>query len=245
MISAVVLSHNDQSSIERTLASLSWAHELIVVDDTSTDETVAQAKKLGATVYSHALGGDFASQRNFGLSKATGEWVLFVDSDEVVSSELAQEIQLRVKDSDVQGYFAPRIDILWGRKLTHGEVGGKKLLRLAKKDAGRWMRPVHEVWDVQGKTGELTFPLLHYPHPDVAQFLFQIDHYSTINAKYLYAQKKHTAAWQIVGYPVAKFFVNYFWRLGFLDGMPGAIVAIMMSFHSFLTRAKLYQLRQA
>lgn len=244
MISAVVLSHNDVSTIGETLKSLSWADEIIIVDDNSTDETALRAKKVGAKVFLRALGGDFASQRNFGLTKARGEWVLFVDSDEVVSPALAHEVKTRTKDPGIAGYYIARRDILWGKTLAHGEVGGIRLLRLAKKDAGRWVRPVHEVWEIAGKTGELTHPLLHSPHPDVAQFLSHIDRYSTINANYFYAQHKHTQPWQIVVYPVAKFFLNYVWRLGFLDGMQGAIVAIMMSFHSFLTRAKLYQLQR-
>jgi glycosyltransferase involved in cell wall biosynthesis len=244
MISAVVLTHNDTLTIEDTLKSLSWADELVVVDDNSTDNTAVRAKALGAKVYSHPLAGDFATQRNFGLSKARGEWVLFVDSDEIVAPALAQEVKTRIKDSGIAGYYIPRNDILCGKTLTHGEVGGMRLLRLAKKDAGRWVRPVHEVWDIKGKTSALTQPLLHYPHPDVAQFLSDIDSYSTVNANYFYAQHKHTQPWQIVVYPVAKFFLNYVWRLGFLDGMQGAIVAFMMSFHSFLTRAKLYQLQR-
>lgn len=244
MISAVVLSHNDASTIGETLKSLSWADEIIVVDDNSTDETVELVKRRGAKAYAHALGGDFATQRNFGLTKARGEWVLFVDSDEIVSPALAQEIKTRTKDPGIAGYYIARNDILWGKTLAHGEVGGIWLLRLAKKDAGGWVRPVHEVWEIAGNTGVLTHPLLHSPHPDVAQFLSDIDRYSTINANYFYAQQKHTQAWQIVLYPAAKFFLNYVWRMGFLDGMQGAIVAIMMSFHSFLTRAKLYQLQR-
>lgn len=244
MISAVVLTHNNASTIGETLKSLSWADEIIIIDDNSTDETVALVKKRGEKAYAHALGGDFASQRNFGLAKARGEWVLFVDSDEVVSSALVQEVKTRTKDLQIAGYYIARKDILWGKMLAHGEVGGIRLLRLAKKDAGRWVRPVHEVWEIKGKTEELVHPLLHYPHPDVAQFLSDIDRYSTINANYFYAQQKHTQAWQIAVYPTAKFFLNYVWRMGFLDGMQGAILAIMMSFHSFLTRAKLYQLQR-
>jgi glycosyltransferase involved in cell wall biosynthesis len=243
MISAVVLTHNDTLTIEDTLKSLSWADELVVVDDNSTDNTAAHAKALGAKVYSHPLAGDFATQRNFGLSKARGEWVLFVDSDEVVAPALAHEIQTRIQDAGIAGYGIARKDILWGKPLAHGEVGRMRLLRLAKKDAGRWVRPVHEVWEIKGKTSAFTQPLLHYPHPDVAQFLSHIDRYSTINANYLYAQKVRAGAWQIIAYPTAKFFINYIWRLGFLDGMQGAIVAIMMSLHSFLTRAKVWQLR--
>ena len=130
---------------------------------------------------------------------------------------------------------------MWGRELKHGETANVKLLRLAKKDAGSWTRPVHEVWMVEGEIGQLTSPLLHYPHPNVAQFLEEINTYSSLNAQYLYSQKVRANWLDILAYPAAKFFRNYFYHMGFLDGTAGVIAAIMMSFHSFLTRAKLYQ----
>lgn len=241
MISAVVLAHNDAPRIARTLASLSWCDEIVLIDDNSQDETVAIAKKHGARVYARALGGDFAAQRNFGLEEAKGDWVVFVDSDEVVPSALAAEIREK-KPKDA--YVLKRRDILWGKELRHGETSSVRLVRLAKKNAGVWIRPVHEVWDVKGEIGELMTPLQHFPHPDVAQFLSDIDRYSTINANYFYAQGIRASVGQIVAYPAAKFFVNYIWHLGFLDGMPGAVVAVMMSLHSFLTRAKLYLLQR-
>lgn len=240
MISAVVLTHNDEKMLERCLKNLSWCDEVIAIDDNSTDGTVAEAKKLGAKVFFRALNDNFAVQRNFGLEKAKGEWVLFVDSDEVVSEELAKEIQGSIHGNN--GYFIKRKDYWGGRWLEYGEPGNVKLLRLAKKNTGTWVQPVHEVWKIRGTVGELTNPLLHYPHQNVAQFLDEINRYSTIYARYLYSQNVREHAWQIVGKPLAKFFVNYIWRLGFLDGTAGMVVAFMMSFHSFLVRAKLWKL---
>ncbi len=254
MISAVVLTHNDQLTSERALNSLAWCDEIIVIDDQSTDQTVAIAKKFGAHIYERALSDDFASQRNFGLEKTNHDWVLFVDSDEMVSKELSEEIQRVISviparepgsarnDNDFVGYFFKRADSLWGRVLKHGETNRVRLLRLAQKDAGKWVRPVHEVWDVKGLVGELREPLLHFPHPNVAQFIEEINFYSTINAHYLFNQKIRAHGWHIIAYPLAKFFLNYVWYLGFLDGTAGAVVAFMMSFHSFLTRAKLWLL---
>lgn len=241
MISVIVLSHNNEDSISRTLESLSWCDELIVIDDFSTDATIERVKKYTKNIFEHQLNGNFASQRNFGLTKAKGEWVLFVDSDEVVSAYLAKEIQEAVK-IDCSGFYFKRQDWFLGKQLRHGETNRVRLLRMAKKNAGTWERAVHEEWKVGGVIGELSHPLHHFPHPDVAQFIEEINRYSTINARFLYSKKVHVSWWHIVAYPAAKFFVDYFWYLGFLDGTAGAVVAIVMSFHSFLSRAKLWLL---
>lgn len=240
MISAIILTKNSASTLPKTLDSLSWCHDVIVIDDESRDNTVGIAKKAGATVFTHSSNDDFAAQRNWAMGKVKGDWILFVDSDEVVTPQLAAEIQ---NVGTMNGYYIPRKDYLFGRWLEHGEMGRVRLLRLAKKDAGNWKRPVHEVWNVEGATGQLSNPILHYPHPNVAQFIEEINRYSTINARYLKSQGIHARGWHIVAYPIGKFFLDYFWYLGFFDGTAGAIVAIMMSFHSFLSRAKLYLLR--
>ena len=253
-ISVVVLTHNDEASFPKCIASLMWCDEVVVIDDESTDGTAGLAKKLGAKVFVRKLNDDFAIQRNFGLAKAKGEWVLFVDSDEIVSKELATEIKEiasplrlrsgraeRTRNDKVKGYYIKRKDWLFGRWLRHGETGKVKLLRLGKKNAGKWVQPVHEEWNINGNVDELANPLLHYPHQNVAQFLDQINRYSTLYANYLHRRSVREPVWQIVGKPATKFLLNYVIRLGFLDGTAGIITALMMSFHSFLVRAKLWQ----
>lgn len=244
MISAVVLTKNSEDTIAETLGSLSWCDEIVIVDDNSKDSTVSIAEKHNARVVKHALHGDFAAQRNFGLSQAKGDWILYVDADEVVSPELVSEIRMAITDRIKDGYFLKRQDTLWGHVLRHGETSQVRLIRLGRKGAGVWVRPVHEVWQIHGYVGTLNNPIIHYPHPNVTQFLRDINDYSTANAEYMFDMRRRVKWWQIIAYPNAKFIQNYIWRRGFLDGTPGAIVALMMSFHSFLTRAKLWQLWQ-
>ena len=246
MTSCVILTHNNENKIESLLASLAWCDEIIVVDDDSTDKTKIIAENRKAIVITHPLQNDFAAQRNIGLSKAKGDWILYVDSDETVTPELAEEIQAIVGGTDgaTQGYFIKRTDRMWGRALRFGETRNIKLLRLARRGAGKWKREVHEIWDVKGETKTCTSPLLHSPHPDVKTFLSQINRYTTINAAVFYRQGKRANVPAIMLYPVAKFLHNYFIKLGFLDGTAGFVFAMMMSFHSFLTRAKLWQLDQ-
>ena len=249
-ISAVVLTKNEEENIVDCLESLSWCNEIVVIDDNSEDRTIEIAKNYGAKVFVNSLQNDFSKQRIFGLSKATNDWVLFVDADERVSEVLASEIFnfLPIKSGSIfnsfDGFYIKRLDYMWGKELKHGETGNIKLLRLAKKNAGLWKGKIHETWDVKGKIGELTNPLLHFPHKTLNEFLNEINFYTDIRVKELYDQKVTVYWWSIILYPKLKFFVNYFLKLGFLDGIQGLVFAIIMSFHSFLVRGKLWMLWQ-
>lgn len=246
MLSAVVLTKNEEKRIAVCLKSLSFCDEIIVIDDNSTDKTRTVAQKYTRSIYQKSLQGNFARARNFGLSKARGNWVLFIDADEIVSSSLKQEIikTIKQKRKVINGYFINREDIFLGKKMHYGETGNIKLIRLARKEKGLWKRPVHEIWAVRGQVGKLKNPLLHYSHNTISGMLYKIDKYSTINAKYLKSIKSPIHAYDIILYPIGKFLHNYILKCGFLDGIYGLIFAVMMSMHSFLTRAKLYLLTQ-
>lgn len=244
-ISAVVLTKNEEENIAVCLASLSWCNEIVVVDDSSLDKTKQIAKKYKATVVAYTGEHDFANKRNFGLTKAKGEWVFFVDADERVTHALKQEI-LRLtsllQNDKINGFFVKRQDYLWGKPLLHGEQGNGTFLRLAKKGKGLWSGKVHEVWNISGEVGMLENPLIHFPHPSLAEFLSEINHYSTLRAQELYKKGVRANFLSILAYPKAKFIQDYIFKYGFLDGMEGFIVALLMSLHSFLVRGKLWQL---
>lgn len=243
MISAVILTKNEEKNINDCLDSLSWCDEKIVIDDMSEDKTVELAEKSGVRVFVHKLT-NFSDQRNYGLDKARGDWILFLDADERVSSALCFEMIQQINEplSNVAGFSFKRIDIIWGRQLMHGETGHMSLLRLARKNAGKWTGAVHEKWNIKGKTMLLKNPLYHYPHQSVKDFMREINRYTDLRAEELFKMNKKANWPTIILYPKAKFFLNYFIRLGFLDGMPGLVTALMMSFHSFLVRGKLWLL---
>jgi len=244
MISVVILTKNEETNIIDCLESIDWSDETIVVDDFSADRTLQVIKNFNSRIkiFQHELQGDFSAQRNFGLSKAKNEWILFVDADERLSNSLKGEIMdfMSSKNKDCNGFYVKRRDILWGKELRHGEAGNIRLIRLGKKNFGSWTGKVHEVWQIKGKVGEFKMPLLHYPHQSIKDFLKEVNYYTDLRAKELYDGGIKTNFYQIVLYPKAKFFLNYFLKLGFLDGIQGLVFAIMMSFHSFLVRAKLW-----
>ncbi|SRR5258708_3148676 len=249
MISAVVLTKNEEGNIIKCIESLLWCDEIIIVDDFSIDQTINRIDKLHKKqikIYRRKLNNDFASQRNYSLLKATGDWVLFIDSDEIVSKELQKEIQEKIGlfyISKACHFVIKRHDFFIGKELKFGETGNIKLLRLARRNLGtdKWKRKVHEYWDVKGETIELINPILHFPHKSLSSFLDKINFYSDLHAISLKEENKKSSILKIIIWPTGKFVYNFIFRLGFLDGAEGFIIASMMSFHSFLAWSKVWQ----
>lgn len=239
-VSCVVLTHNEEKNIAACLDSLAWCEEIIVMDDFSDDATTSKAQEKGAVVYQRKVDHDFAKQRNKALEIAKSPWILYVDADERVPEQLAEEIKNLGTEVIYSGFRLKRRDYFLHQWLDHGETGNIKLVRLARKDRGLWVRPIHEVWQIKGKVGSLTHELLHYPHQTLREFVAKVGDYSTVNAELLYRERQRVSGLDVLIYPLAKFLKNFFFLQGFRDGLPGFIHAVVMSFHSFLSRAKLW-----
>lgn len=240
-LSIIILTHNSNNTLESAIKSSLFADEIIIVDDYSTDDTINLAKKYPARVISHQLNQNFAAQRNFALNQAKSDWILFLDSDETIPAKLQKEIISTLKSNPSQnGFYLKRTDFFLRRPLKHGETGNIKLLRLARRHAGKWHRPVHEVWKIKPPLGNLKNPLTHHPHPNLEAFFSSINHYTTIEASHR-STPYPLIFIQAIIFPLAKFLYNYFFRLGFLDGIPGFINAYFMSLHSLIVRVKLYE----
>jgi len=244
-ISAVILTKNEEKNIVDCIETLRWCNEIIVIDDESSDRTVEIARKNRATVFIRSLGNNFSDQRNFGISKSEGPWIFFVDADERVTKELRDEIieQIAESNSSDHGFRIRRVDNMWGQRLNHGETGSVTLLRIGKKGYGEWKRSIHEIWNLKGKITKLNSNLTHFPHQSITEFLKEINFYTDLRATELNSNGKKVKVWEIAFYPFAKFIYNYFIKLGFLDGIPGLIVTIIMSMHSFMVRGKLWQIQ--
>lgn len=258
-ISAVILTKNEEKNIERCLGSLDFCDEIIIIDDYSTDSTIKKVERIlkdykSFRIYQRKIREDFSEQRNFGLKKSKNEWVLFIDGDEEVSIELKKEIKeiFKVKNSvldeeKIGAFYIKRRDFWWGRELKYGEIRkikNKGLIRLVRKGCGKWVGKVHEefkILNLEFKIQSLKNYLNHYPHPQLKEFIQEINFYTSLRAKELFFKGKKTNIWEIIFYPLGKFILNYFIYLGFLDGPPGFAYAFLMSFHSFLVRVKLFQ----
>lgn len=245
MISAIIIAKNEEDNLEKCIKSVKWCDEIIVIDDNSTDKTSDIAKKYNATVFLRPLNNNFSNQRNFAISKAKNDWILFVDADEVVSDALAYEISnaIQLRDQNLKffnGFYIKRTDHIWGKQLKYGEVGNISLLRLAKKGSGAWKGAAHEKWEITGSIGKLINPLQHFPHKTLIEFLGEINFYTDIKVQELMSKRTRIFFWDILLFPLGKFLISFFFKKGFMDGVHGLIFATIMSSHSFLVRSKLW-----
>src|SRR3989339_985927 len=246
-ISVIILTKNEERNIKKAIKSVSFCNEIIVIDDDSTDKTIELAKSEGAKVYERKSNGDFAAQRNWAMEKAIHDWILYIDADEAISIELRKEIADIKMNFQHSAYLIKRRDYWWSREMKYGETQKARsygIIRMMKKGSGTWMGKVHEEFEVKSATNEthrLNGYIDHYPHPTLREFIEEINYYSSLRAKELKEQKIAASIFSTIFFPFFKFILTYFLYLGFLDGPPGFAYAFMMSFHSFLVRAKLYQ----
>jgi glycosyltransferase involved in cell wall biosynthesis len=232
-ISAAIITNKEDLN-QILLRSLSFADEIIVIVDSNKAQEKATDKKI--KYYSHPLNGDFSAQRNFALKQSKNEWVLFVDDDEYVGTELAREIELVLEKPKHSGYSIPRVDVVYHQPLLHGETGKIRILRLGKKTAGSFERSVHEVWKIKGGVGELRSPLYHSKNHFVSEFIGRMSHYGKIDAKILISEGKPFTWSRLIFNPILKFKFNYFFRAGFLDGLVGLFLAYLMAVQSLSVR---------
>lgn len=174
---------------------------------------------------------DFASSRNKLLASAKSEWVLFLDTDEELSDELKKELE-KLKPGKRTGFIIKRKIIFLGTYIGEDEV-----LRLAKKDAGRWVRKVHETWNIKGKIGNLDNYIIHNTAKDMSTYVAKMNKYSDIHARENLKEGKRSDIIKIIFYPLAKLIQNLLAGRGFTFSM-------LQSFHSFLGWTKLWELQK-
>ena len=245
-ISACVITLNEEFRLPRCLESLRFVDEVIVLDSESTDNTCKLAADFGAQIHIRKFDG-FVNQKNHAVSLARHDWILVVDADEVVSPSLREEILevLRQSGGTHAGYRVPRISHYLGRWIRHSGWYPDYNIRLFRRDKTKFIGgTVHERAEVQGSVGTLRGHLEHYSYRNVSQHLQRMDRYSD-----LIAQDKHksgersSVTWAVLK-GVSKFAITYFYRLGFLDGRAGLVIAILAGYYNFLKYIKLWELNR-
>jgi len=246
-LSVAIITLNEEAKLGRTLDSLrGLADEVIVVDSGSTDRTLEIARAHGAKVFCEPWKG-YATQKNSAIARATGDWVLSLDADEVLEPELAEEIRsvvTQAADDGIHGYFIPRKNFFFGRWVKHGGYYPDPKLRLFRRGTARFQeRLVHESMESDGPTARLRHALLHDAYPTLKGYLGACNKYSSLSAEIAYGKgHRRFSLWNIVLRPWATFLYNYFVRLGFLDGREGLLVHLYHACYVSWTYAKAWEL---
>lgn len=245
-ITVVISTRNRSESLARTLRSVRQiASEIIVVDNESTDDTVTVAKEYKATVFRKKNNLMLNTNKNFGFSKATGEWILCLDDDEEIPKALADEIRTVIANasSEVCGYWIPRKNIIFGKWIEHGIWWPDRQLRLFKKGSGAYAeKHVHEYIEVNGATGTLETPYIHYNYDSLSQYLKKMQDIYTESEVEKYVASGYRTSWKdAIRFPASDFLKLYFAQSGYKDGLHGLVLAGLQAFYSFIIFVKLWE----
>jgi glycosyltransferase involved in cell wall biosynthesis len=243
-IAAIIIAKNEAEMIAGCLQTLLWCDEVIVINNNSSDETVAIAHKLGAKVYT--LSGTFAELRNSGLEHAKADWVLYVDADERLTPELATEIQNVVTSNGYVAYAVSRKNILYGQHQSHGGWSDDWVVRLFKRQAvSRWAGEVHEHAVVKGDTSRLANQLIHLTHRNFIDGLKKSVEWTPIEARLLLEAKAPKVTFlTLVRKPLMEFWRRAVLSGGYKDGLPGLIEALVQSVNRLMVYIQLWELQQ-
>jgi glycosyltransferase involved in cell wall biosynthesis len=244
MLSVIIITKNEAASIDACLKSILWADEIIVVDSASHDDTVSICKKYGAKVFQNDWRG-FGKQKNYALSKVTGDWVLSVDADERVTPLLEKEIKTSIASSNtIIAWEFPRLSSLCGKYIHHCGWRPDRVTRLFKNGNAIFSDDiVHEKLIVNGKVGRLKNHLLHESIESIDDLLAKMNQYTSAGALMLKEQNQNTSLTKAVLKAFWAFLRCYVLRAGFLDGREGFIISVSMAESSYYRQVKLLMLQ--
>jgi glycosyltransferase involved in cell wall biosynthesis len=231
-ISAVIITLNEEDRLPDALASLEGvADEIVVVDSFSTDRTPEIAGKARAAFYQNRFE-DYGQQKNFALQKAGHDWIINLDADERVSPELKRAI-IALKEKgppeNVAAYAIKRKAFYLGRWIRHSGWYPDRKVRLFRKSGSVWHGRIHEGLQVSGAVAPLAGDILHYTYRDIGDQVRRLNRYSGFQAEEIVRQNKKCLFLRLLVLPPVTFFRHYVWRLGFLDGFPGLVIATVSS----------------
>ncbi len=241
-VSVVIVTKNEEQNIRNALESVKEFSEIVVIDSFSSDRTVDICKQYTENVHVEEWMG-YASQKQKGIDKASLPWVLILDADERITQELKSEIVNALDDNNYSGFYIPRKNFFIDRWIRHGGWWPDYILRLFRKDkAFIEAREVHEKVIVHGRTRHLKNPIEHYTSRNLSDFIKKLENYSTLSAKEMQRKDVRPGILSFIINPFFTFSKMFFFRLGFLDGRYGLILAFLYSYYTFLKYAKTWEI---
>lgn len=248
MISAIIITKNEEKVIKDCLKSLDWVDEIILVDTGNTDKTNEIAKKYGAKIVKFSREGSFADWRNKGAAEARGEWLFYVDADEHISKSLKEEILLKIKQNteNINAYAIPRKNFIFGKEFKHsGQYPDYQKRLIRKSTFKKWVGNVHEEPEFEGKMEHIKNPIIHKKDMTIAQMVEKTNKWSEIEAKLMFdANHPPMNLIRFASAVIREFWLRMIVQMAFLDGVEGIIYAIYQMFSKFVSYSKLYEIQE-
>lgn len=245
-ISVVINTRNEEKNIERCLMSVKWADEIIVVDMESTDKTTEIAKKFGAKIFSFPNVGYVEPARNFAIEKSSGDWILIIDADEVVSHNLANKLQEIANSSEAVDYCRlPRKNLIFGGWIKCTDLWPDYLIRFFKKGSVVWKNEIHSIPEVKGRGLDLEpreeWSIIHYSHESLDKYWEKMFRYTATQADER-AKRGYKFDWRdLLRQPVGQFLSWFFSRNGYRDGVHGLAWAMLQAFSELVVYLRLWE----
>ncbi|OGL44227.1 MAG: hypothetical protein A2161_03230 [Candidatus Schekmanbacteria bacterium RBG_13_48_7] len=243
MITAIVLTHNSEKTIQQCLNSLKWTDKIVVIDSGSSDQTVLICTESGASVYSHPYK-NYGDQLNYALTLVNSDWVLVVDSDECVTQKLADSVKnaaVMPDQSIYSGYKISRKSYFLNKPVLHGGWYPDFVLRLFLKQKGTYKeRELGSSPVVQGSIGKLKGDLIHHPYDTLNDYFVKFHRYADAWAREMHKKDKKCRLIHLLLWPPARFLKMFVLKAGFLDGIYGFILSVLTAFYIFTKYLKLY-----
>lgn len=245
-ISVLLPTYNSAETVRDALESLKWADEILVVDSFSTDRTLEICREYGARILQHEYVNS-AKQKNWAVSQCAHDWVLQIDTDEILEPGLREEIEaaLAAAPAEVHALKIPRKNHILGKWVKYGGIYPDYQTRVFRRDRGRWSdREVHAHIQVPGQIGVLTRHVLHYNMPNISKQLRNLDRYARYEADELRKQGKRFRWWNLLFRPPAAFVYQYVFLQGFRSGYRGLLYAFLTTSYLFWKHAKLWEVEE-
>ncbi len=243
-LSVVISTYNRQEKLRACLLSIKdIADEIIVVDNSSQDDTVKTAKEFTPHVYVRQNNPMLNVNKNFGFTKTTKDWILSLDDDEKVTPELAKEIKEKSENSGVTGYWIPRKNIIFGKWIEHTGWYPDYQLRLFRNGKGKFPEVhVHEMVEVEGSLENLTNPMEHSNYESIHEFLFKMVMTYAPNEAEVLLKKGYVFDYlDSFRFPAREFLSRFFARQGYKDGLHGLMLSMLMAFYHLVVFGYLWE----
>ena len=243
-LSVVVLTKNEENNIEECLSSVQgWVDEIIVVDDESSDHTVALAQKYANKILFQKMHNEGA-HRNWAYAQARNEWILSLDADEHVTEELKEEIGQMIPNTTYHAFSIPLRNYLGNYWVKHSGWYPAGKLRLFMKSRFKYEEvQVHPRVFLNGETGHLTKDIVHKGYPDFEHFLASLNRQTTLEAKKWITTGREMSFGKALWRTLDRFPRIFIRKKGYKDGLVGFMIALFASFYQILSYAKYWEMK--